>query len=152
MSHTLKPFNPAIDTLEQLFVKANNDLNYVHHKLEIESSAREPGQVDPYRLLLRIQKIQDELPVIEDGCRKLLVAKQEVIDKTKEILVANRALLRRLQARVGAPICCDDDDAVYGSFLKVLHEWSDQLQSGEGTDSAVIEDLNQKLLSSIIGK
>ncbi|MCO5554931.1 hypothetical protein L7F22_008470 [Adiantum nelumboides] len=150
MSHTLKPSTLAIDTLEQLFLKANNDLNYVQHKLEAESNGREPGQVDPYKLLLRIQKIQDELPSIEDECRKLLVAKQELIDKTKEILVANRALLRRLQARVGTPICCDEDDPVYSSFTKVLHEWGDQLQSGEGTDSVGIEDLNQKLLSSII--
>eukprot|EP00250_Pteridium_aquilinum_P034399 c7532_g1_i1 orf=561-1028(+) len=153
MLHSLKPSAIAIDTLEQHFIKANNDLNYVQHKLEAEFNGRGPDQVDPFKLMLRIKRIQDELPSVEAECRKLLAAKQDLIDKTKEVLVANRALLRRLQARAGAPICCDEDDAVYGSFVKVLHEWNKQLQSDDNalsTDCIALEGLNQKLFSSLI--
>lgn len=153
MSHLIKPSGMAIDTLEQIFVKANNDLNYVEHKLAAEFNSRQPDQVDPFKLMLRIRRIQDELPAVEDECRKLWAAKQELIDKTKEILVANRALLRRLHARAGLPICCDEEDAVYGSFVKVLHEWNNQLQLGETAKDAscdTLEDLNQKLFSSLI--
>lgn len=153
MSHLFKPSAMAIDTLEQLFIKANNDLNYVQCKLEAEFNWRQPDQVDPFKLMLRIKRIQDELPTVENECRKLLAAKQDLIDKTREILVANRAQLRRLQARAGTPICCDEDDAVYGSFVKVLHEWNNQLLSEDNlvdTDGVALEDLNQKLFSSLI--
>lgn len=153
MSHLLKPSAIAVNTLEQLFVKANNDLTYVQHKLEAEFNGRQPDHVDPFKLMLRIKRIQEELPIIEDDCRKLLAAKQDLIDKTKVILVANRALLRRMQARAGTPIFCDGDDAVYSSFMKVLHEWNDQLQSDDnakGIDLIASEDLNQKLFSSLI--
>lgn len=155
MSHLLKPSAVAVDTLEQLFVKANNDLSYVQHKLEKEFDGTHADNVNPLKLMWRIKRIQEELPSLEGECRKLLAAKQDLIDKTKRILVANRASLRRLQARLDIPICCDTDDPVYSSFMNVLKEWNNQLDLPPGQDTygnglIALEQLNQELFSSKI--
>lgn len=145
----------AVDSLEQLFVKANNDLTAVQHKLEIESEQRYPGKANPYKLMYRIKKIQEELPSLKDQCEKLLAAKQDLIDKTQSMLVGNRGLLQRMQARANIPVIDDTDDTVYISFEKIIDEWNQQLglksnEMGNDNGSAVLENLNQKLFSSKI--
>ncbi|GLJ28943.1 hypothetical protein SUGI_0570970 [Cryptomeria japonica] len=143
----------AVDSLEQLFVKANNDLMVVQHKLEIESEQRYADKNNPLRLMYRIKKIQDELPLLKEQCEKLLAAKQDLIDKTQTMLVGNRALIQRLQVRTNIPVTSDSDDLVYTSLGKIIDEWNEQLglKSNEmmhDNGSDALRDLNQKLFSS----
>jgi len=71
------------------------------------------------------------------------------------MLVGNRALLQRMQARANIPVICDSDDTVYTSFEKIIDEWNQQLglksnEMGHDDGSVVLRDLNQKLFSSKI--
>ncbi|XP_068322105.1 uncharacterized protein [Pyrus communis] len=49
------------------------------------------------KLVSRIKKIQEELSTLEDQCRELLSAKQDLIDKARTTLVGNRNQLHQLQ-------------------------------------------------------
>ncbi|KAH9303973.1 hypothetical protein KI387_008377 [Taxus chinensis] len=139
----------AVDSLEQLFVKANNDLTVVQHKLEIESEQRYPDKSNPLKLMHRIKNIQEELPLLKEQCEKLLAAKQDLIDKTQTMLVGNRALIQRLQVRTNIPVISDSDDPVYTSLETIIDEWNEQLglksnaiAYDNGSDA--LRDLNQK--------
>ncbi|KAH7301121.1 hypothetical protein KP509_23G013000 [Ceratopteris richardii] len=125
-------------------------LQFVQQKLEAEFKGSQAGQVDPFKLQQRIERIQHELPLVEDECRKLIAAKQVLIDKTKKTLVANRATISQLQEHVGVTLCSNEYDVAYSSFMKVLTEWNDrQLQSDDRDYYPADEDF-QKLLSSIV--
>ncbi|KAM1824471.1 hypothetical protein ACFX13_024054 [Malus domestica] len=49
------------------------------------------------KLVSRIKKIQEKLSTLEDQCRKLLSAKQDLIDKAMTTLVGNINQLHQLQ-------------------------------------------------------
>ncbi|KAB2635339.1 hypothetical protein D8674_025873 [Pyrus ussuriensis x Pyrus communis] len=56
-----------------------------------------PDNANSMKLVSRIKKIQEELSTLEDQCRELLSAKQDLIDKARMTLVGNRNQLHQLQ-------------------------------------------------------
>ncbi|MFS8030126.1 putative spindle and kinetochore-associated protein [Helianthus anomalus] len=143
----------AVDGLVNLFIKANNDLNIVHNRLDKEFREIYPDNANPMKLVARIKKIQDELPSLKEQCRELLSAKQDLIDKARTTIVGNRASLQRLQTSMGIPVTNDSDDSAYTNFNEVIDEWALQVRSKtgkethEGSDS---EDINKMLFSAIV--
>ncbi|KAL0330168.1 UNVERIFIED_CONTAM: hypothetical protein Sradi_5003500 [Sesamum radiatum] len=121
--------NEAVDGLLSLFSKANRDLSTVHNKLHKEFQQVYPDHANPMKLVARLKKIEEEMSSLKDQCRELLVAKQDLIDKARTLLVGNRTLLQRLQESSGAPVTSDADDPVFASFNQIIDEWTLQVKS-----------------------
>ncbi|KAK4389001.1 hypothetical protein Sango_2237100 [Sesamum angolense] len=143
--------NQAVDGLLSLFSKANRDLSTVHNKLHKEFQQVYPDHANPMKLVARLKKIEEEMSSLKDQCRELLVAKQDLIDKARTLLVGNRTLLQRLQASSGAPVTSDADDPVFASFNQIIDEWTLQVKSRtEDEEKPGSNDINQLLFSAIV--
>ncbi|XP_068340346.1 uncharacterized protein [Pyrus communis] len=142
----------ATDGLVKLLTKANHDLTVVHHRLEREFQQIYPDNANPMKLVSRIKKIQEELSTLEDHCRQLLSAKQDLIDKARTTLVGNRNQLQRMETSMGVFADADSDDSAFANFNQVIDEWTAQVRSkteDENRDSDS-EDINQLLFSAIV--
>eukprot|EP00252_Welwitschia_mirabilis_P010319 TRINITY_DN23522_c0_g1_i3.p1 TRINITY_DN23522_c0_g1~~TRINITY_DN23522_c0_g1_i3.p1 ORF type:complete len:165 (-),score=35.28 TRINITY_DN23522_c0_g1_i3:198-671(-) len=152
MANAVGVSNP-VNQLEQFFLQADNDLEAVRRKLEIELEEDYPDKANPLKLLKRIKAIQQELPSLMNQCKKLLVAKQDLIDRTQSMLVGNRASIQRMQSYLNIPSDNNAADTVYSSFQEVINEWNQQLGlrashiSDEET-AHVLNDVNRTLFSS----
>ncbi|XP_021889398.1 uncharacterized protein LOC110808268 isoform X3 [Carica papaya] len=131
MDHHLRQQNhhQAMDTLVNLFTKANHDLSVVHYKLEKEFQQIYPNNANPMKLLYRIKKVQEDVLTLKEQCRELLSAKQELIDKARTTLVGNRSILQRMQASLDVPTTSDADDPAFASFNQIIDEWTAQVRS-----------------------
>ncbi|KAL3500272.1 hypothetical protein ACH5RR_039365 [Cinchona calisaya] len=142
----------AVDGLFNLFTKANHDLTILHNKLDKEFKQIYPDNANPMKLVARIKKIQEEVSSLNEQCRELLAAKQDLIDKARVILVGNRSLLQRLQASTGLPATDDSSDPAYTNFNQIIEEWTVQMKSR--TDDEKLEsgpeDINHLLFSAIL--
>ncbi|XP_021889394.1 uncharacterized protein LOC110808268 isoform X1 [Carica papaya] len=136
MDHHLRQQNhhQAMDTLVNLFTKANHDLSVVHYKLEKEFQQIYPNNANPMKLLYRIKKVQEDVLTLKEQCRELLSAKQELIDKARTTLVGNRSILQRMQASLDVPTTSDADDPAFASFNQIIDEWTAQVRSRTGRD------------------
>ncbi|XP_058067808.1 uncharacterized protein LOC131217081 [Magnolia sinica] len=142
----------AVDDLQNLLTKANNDLSVVQHRLEKEFQNTYPDNVNPSKLVSRIKKIQDDLSSLKEQCRELLAAKQDLIDEARTTLVGNRSLLQRMQASSGLPITSDSVDLAYTNLNQVIDEWTVQIRPKTGDEEhfSDSEDINQLLFSAIV--
>ncbi|KAM1118505.1 hypothetical protein ACFX15_042020 [Malus domestica] len=142
----------ATDGLVKLLTKANHDLTVVQHRLEREFQQIYPDNANPMKLVSRIKKIQEELSTLEDQCRELLSAKQDLIDKARTTLVGNRNQLQRMEASMGVLADADSDDSAYANFNQVIDEWTVQVRSKTGDENrdSDSEDINQLLFSAIV--
>ncbi|MQL74833.1 hypothetical protein Taro_007193 [Colocasia esculenta] len=143
--------HPALDEAVSLLSKANCDLSAAHHHLDQEFQRTYPDHANPYKLVCRIKKIQQDLASVKEMCRELLAEKQDLMDKARATLLGQRSSLQRLLASSGLPLISDDDELVYSNLNQIIDEWSAQMRAktGEvhGGDS---EDINQMLFSSIV--
>ncbi|XP_021889399.1 uncharacterized protein LOC110808268 isoform X4 [Carica papaya] len=154
MDHHLRQQNhhQAMDTLVNLFTKANHDLSVVHYKLEKEFQQIYPNNANPMKLLYRIKKVQEDVLTLKEQCRELLSAKQELIDKARTTLVGNRSILQRMQASLDVPTTSDADDPAFASFNQIIDEWTAQVRSRTGNEEhdSDSEDINKLLFSAIV--
>ncbi|KAI5659702.1 hypothetical protein M9H77_28495 [Catharanthus roseus] len=147
-----KQRHEAVDGLLNLFAKANHDLTIIQNKLDREFSQVYPQHTNPMKLVARVKKIQEEVSSLSEQCRELLAAKQDLIDKTKTILVGNRSLLQRMQASTGVPVTDDSSDLSFTNFNQIIEEWTVQVRSkieDEKQESST-EDINHLLFSAIV--
>ncbi|KAM0967979.1 hypothetical protein ACFX13_016716 [Malus domestica] len=142
----------ATDGLVKLLTKANHDLTVVQHRLEREFQQIYPDNANPMKLVSRIKKIQEELSTLEDHCRQLLSAKQDLIDKARTTLVGNRNQLQRMETSMGVFADADSDDSAFANFNQVIDEWTAQVRSKTGDENrdSDSEDINQLLFSAIV--
>ncbi|CAN6539534.1 unnamed protein product [Malus baccata var. baccata] len=142
----------ATDGLVKLLTKANHDLTVVQHRLEREFQQIYPDNANPMKLVSRIKKIQEELSTLEDHCRQLLSAKQDLIDKARTTLVGNRNQLQRMETSMGVFADADSDDSAFANFNQVIDEWTAQVRSKTGDENRDLdsEDINQLLFSAIV--
>ncbi|XP_065850197.1 uncharacterized protein [Euphorbia lathyris] len=142
----------AVDSLVNLFTKANHDLSLVQLKLEQEFQRVYPDNANPMKLVTRIKKIQDDLATLKVQCRELLAAKQDLIDKAQTTLVGNRSLLQRMQASMGIPVASADEDSAFANFNQIIDEWTVQVRSRSGDEeqNSESEDINKLLFSAIV--
>ncbi|KAJ8775396.1 hypothetical protein K2173_023161 [Erythroxylum novogranatense] len=142
----------ATDGLVSLFTKANHDLNVVQFKLEKEFQQLYPDNVNPIKLVNRIKKVQEDLTFLNQQCRDLLAAKQDLIDKARTSLIGNRNLLRRMQASMGISLVTDSDDAAFANFNQIIDEWTEQVRSrsGDERNNSDSSDVNKLLFSAIV--
>ncbi|KAH9565501.1 hypothetical protein CY35_04G081700 [Sphagnum magellanicum] len=149
-SSTGKASEAAVKTIEAHFVNADAALQLVLHKLEAEFETAYSNSVNPLKLISHLKRLQEELPILQEECDKLLAAKQDLIDIARNNLVKNRTWLRQLQARAGLTVVSDADDPIYSTCTKALEDWAKQLEIP--TSDAVIEgaqpDLNLELFRS----
>uniref|UniRef100_A0A2P2KAQ7 Protein FAM33A n=1 Tax=Rhizophora mucronata TaxID=61149 RepID=A0A2P2KAQ7_RHIMU len=110
----------ATDGLLNLLKKGSHDLNAVQFKLEREFQQVYPDNANPMKLVSRIKKIQEDLTFLNDQCRELLAAKQDLIDKARTTLIGNRSLLQRMQASVGIPLNTESEDPALANFNQVF--------------------------------
>ncbi|GLT85216.1 hypothetical protein SLE2022_034120 [Rubroshorea leprosula] len=142
----------ATDGLVNLFSKANHDLLVVQYRLEKEFQQIYPDNANPMKLVSRIKKMQEELSTLQEQCRELLSAKQDLIDKARTTLVGNRNLLHRMQGVMGTRVTGDSDDPAFANFNQIIDEWTAQVRSkiGDGTQDSESEDINKLLFSAIV--
>lgn len=144
--------HPAMDDLENLFSKTNHDLTLVQTKLSKEFQQTYPDDVNPMKLISRIKKVQEDLSSVKVQCRQLLSAKQDLIDKARATLVANRSLVQRMQASSGVLPTSDSDDLAYTNFQQIIDEWTVQFRSETGAEKHDFdsENINQLLFSGVV--
>ncbi|KAL9439893.1 hypothetical protein AB3S75_018704 [Citrus x aurantiifolia] len=150
--HNFRHNHQAIDGLVNLLTKSNHELTMVQYKLDKEFQQIYPDNANPMKLVSRIKKVQEDLPILKEQCRELLAAKQDLIDKASAILVGNRNLVQRMQASLGIPIANESEDASFANFKQVIDEWTVQVRSrtrDEDHDSNS-EDINKLLFSAIV--
>ncbi|XP_021820977.1 uncharacterized protein LOC110762627 [Prunus avium] len=142
----------ATDGLVKLLTKANHDLTVVQHRLEREFQQIYPENANPMKLVSRIKKIQEELSTLEDQCRELLSAKQDLIDQARTSLVGNRNLVQRMEASIGISPNTDSEDSAFANFNQIIDEWTVQVRSKTGDEKhdSDSEDINQLLFSAIV--
>ncbi|XP_022935897.1 spindle and kinetochore-associated protein 2 isoform X1 [Cucurbita moschata] len=149
----LHQHHQAADGLTNLFTKANHDLSVVQYRLEKEFQQIYPDSANPMKLALRIKKIRDDISTLKEQCREVLMAKQDVIDKARTVLVGNRNMVHKMQASMGKPFVSDDDDPAFVQFKQITEEWTTQVQSkiGEdGQEDAESSDVNKLLFSAVV--
>ncbi|KAL9442845.1 hypothetical protein AB3S75_016246 [Citrus x aurantiifolia] len=150
--HNFQHNHQAIDGLVNLLTKSNHELTMVQYKLDKEFQQIYPDNANPMKLVSRIKKVQEDLPILKEQCRELLAAKQDLIDKASAILVGNRNLVQRMQASLDIPIANESEDASFANFKQVIDEWTGQVRSrtrDEDHDSNS-EDINKLLFSAIV--
>ncbi|BBG95011.1 hypothetical protein Prudu_003441 [Prunus dulcis] len=138
---------------------ANHDLTVVQHRLEREFQQIYPENANPMKLVSRIKKIQEELSTLEEQCRELLSAKQDLIDQARTTLVGNRNLVQRMEASMGISPNTDSEDSAFANFNQIIDEWTVQVRSKTGGILMMLvmdekhdsdsEDINQLLFSAI---
>ncbi|KAM5564637.1 hypothetical protein ABKV19_018951 [Rosa sericea] len=138
----------ATEGLVRLLTKANHDLAVVQHRLDKEFQQIYPQNANPMKLVSRIKKIQQDLSTLEDQCRQLLTAKQDLIDKARTTLVGNRNLVQRMEASMGIS---DSDDSAFANFNQIIDEWKVQARSKAGDEiDTDVDDINTLLFSTIV--
>ncbi|XP_024520171.1 uncharacterized protein LOC112342485 isoform X2 [Selaginella moellendorffii] len=120
----------AVDTLAAHFDRAHNSLLLIQYRLDEElSRIYGNDDVNPMKIQARLNKLQEELPVLEAECKRLLAAKQEFIEQTVGSLLHNKATLESLQARAGTATNNEDvdqpDESSAQSLGKILKEWKE---------------------------
>ncbi|CAH9108181.1 unnamed protein product [Cuscuta europaea] len=152
MGHSHDYHHQAVDGLVALFSKAHHDLNLVSFKLEKEFQQVYSDKTNPMKLVSRINKIQLELGSIQEKCREVLAAKQDLIDKARATLVWNRSLLQKLQAHAGLPVIDDNNDSAFANFNQIIDEWTTHVRAGADNENleSVSEDVNHLLFSAIV--
>uniref|UniRef100_A0A1D1YI74 Protein FAM33A n=1 Tax=Anthurium amnicola TaxID=1678845 RepID=A0A1D1YI74_9ARAE len=143
--------HPALDEVVSLLSKANRDLYAVQHHLDKEFQRTYPDHANPYKIVCRIKKIQEDLEALKEMCRELLAEKQDLIDKARVTLVGQRSSLQRLLASSNLPLISDDDGLAYANLNQIIDEWSAQVKAKTGEiHDRHSEDINQMLFSSIV--
>ncbi|KAM5571317.1 hypothetical protein ABKV19_011758 [Rosa sericea] len=95
------------------------------------------------KLVSRIKKIQQDLSTLEDQCRQVLTAKQDLIDKARTTLVGNRNLIQRMEASIGISPNTDSDDSAFANFNQIIDEWKVQARSKAGDEiDTDVDDIN----------
>ncbi|KGN55411.1 spindle and kinetochore-associated protein 2 [Cucumis sativus] len=154
IDHHLDQHHQAADGLMNLFTKANLDLSVVQYRLEKEFQQIYPESANPMKLVSRIKKIQDDISTLKEQCREVLIAKQDVIDQARTVLLGNRNMLQKMQASMGIPFVSDLDDPAFSEFKQITEEWTTQVQSkfsGEdGQEDADCNDVNKLLFSAVV--
>ncbi|RAL47944.1 hypothetical protein DM860_015731 [Cuscuta australis] len=152
MRHYHDYHHRAVDGLVTFLSKSHHDLNLVSFKLEKEFQHVYSDNTNPMKLVSRINKIQQELASIQEQCRELLAAKQDVIDKARATLVLNRSLLQKLQTHAGLPIIDDSNDPEFVNFSQVIEEWTAHVRAGTDNENqeSASEDINHLLFSAIV--
>jgi len=135
-----------IELLKAGFEKADSDLRYVLLKLEESFAAKDRNsKVNPVELLHRINKIQEELPIIREDCIQIVAAKQELLDVCKMSLVSNRNDLVRLQKRVNINV--PNEDPIFRNFNEVIDLWDQENHSVHNTMPVMTsEELTRNIL------
>ncbi|KAJ3695425.1 hypothetical protein LUZ60_000802 [Juncus effusus] len=140
--------NPAVDDLMTVLSEASSNLSAVQDHLLAEFQRSYPDRVNPCKLVARIKKIQAELVSLKELCRELLSEKQELIDKARASLVAQRNPIQKLLASSGLPLMNESDEATYTNLDQIIAEWSATVRTKkEDGDS---EDINKMLFSAIV--
>lgn len=152
MRHSHDYHHQAVDGLVTFLSKTHHDLNLVSFKLEKEFQQVYSDNTNPMKLVSRINKLQQELASIQQHCRELLAAKQDVIDKARATLVSNRSLLQKLQTHAGVPIIDDNNDPEFVNFNQVIDEWTTHVRAGADNEhqESASEDINHLLFSAIV--
>ncbi|XP_058728639.1 uncharacterized protein LOC131600504 [Vicia villosa] len=144
-------YSDATHELVKLFRKSNQDLDFVHHRLENEFQHLYPNNANPMKLASRVKKVQEDVSSLKEKYPELLAAKQDLIDKAQRVLVESRNLLKRMKSSVGIPFTYEDEDA-FTNFKQVIDEWTDQTRSKTGIEphDSDSSDLNKLLFSAIV--
>ncbi|KAK9947234.1 hypothetical protein M0R45_012666 [Rubus argutus] len=141
----------ATEGLVRLLTKANHDLTVVQHRLDTEFQQIYPESANPMKLVSRIKKIQQDLSTLEEQCRELLTAKQDLIDKARTTLVGNRNLVQRMEASMGISPSSDTNDSAFANFNLIIDEWKVQARSKKGDEiDTDVDDVNTLLFSTIV--
>ncbi|KAL5220936.1 hypothetical protein ABZP36_025649 [Zizania latifolia] len=138
----------AVNEVLSTLGSASSALADVQRRLDLEFRASYPDHANPVKLVARVNRIQEEVAALKGLCRDLLAQKQELIDKMRTSLAAQRGAVQRLLASSGLPLMSDADDAAYANLNQIIDEWTAQVgpATGDGKD----EDTNQILFSAII--
>ncbi|URE38692.1 hypothetical protein MUK42_07261 [Musa troglodytarum] len=112
--------HPAVDDVMKVLSRASRDLLLVQRQLDQEFQRSYPDDVNPCKIVARIKKIQEDLVSLKELCRELLAEKQDLIDKTRSVLVGQRHSLQMLLASSGLPSTSESDDIAYTNLNQKL--------------------------------
>ncbi|XP_064981532.1 uncharacterized protein LOC135623008 [Musa acuminata AAA Group] len=142
--------HPAVDDVMKVLSRASRDLLLVQRQLDQEFQRSYPDDVNPCKIVARIKKIQEDLVSLKELCRELLAEKQDLIDKTRSVLVGQRHSLQMLLASSGLPSMSESDDMAYANLNQVIDEWTAQVRAKTGDEKDIGEDINQMLFSALV--
>ncbi|CAL9136102.1 hypothetical protein MUK42_07261 [Musa troglodytarum] len=142
--------HPAVDDVMKVLSRASRDLLLVQRQLDQEFQRSYPDDVNPCKIVARIKKIQEDLVSLKELCRELLAEKQDLIDKTRSVLVGQRHSLQMLLASSGLPSTSESDDIAYTNLNQVIDEWAAQVRAKTGDEKDIGEDINQMLFSALV--
>eukprot|EP00026_Physarum_polycephalum_P022625 Phypoly_transcript_26843.p1 GENE.Phypoly_transcript_26843~~Phypoly_transcript_26843.p1 ORF type:complete len:142 (+),score=16.95 Phypoly_transcript_26843:46-426(+) len=90
-----------VNELELLFQSVDADLQVIKHKLETEFSGSfesKSSQNNPFKLMKRIKRLQDELGPLKEDMTAIMATKQ-LLTTTSNSLIENGKSLSSLQSR-----------------------------------------------------
>mmetsp|Transcript_20930 Transcript_20930/g.28966 ORF Transcript_20930/g.28966 Transcript_20930/m.28966 type:complete len:120 (+) Transcript_20930:86-445(+) len=109
-------------------------------------------QMNPMRLLRRVQRLQAQVPQVRAQAQGALVAKQEMVDTMKKVVMKNADMLGKLKQQTGLQSATGcQPHQVRESFESALMEWDTQLGLKRGdlkVDFLSREDLNNQLFAN----
>jgi len=131
--------NDPFQSLELIFQKADSDLQFVVHRLEAEFNKKlQNSKQNPLKIIQRIKRIQEDLPVIQEDIERIVACKQSLLEDSQRILFSNGMLLERLQMSVGdRPLSLGEIGAYkkgvemhpsYQQFNNVIENWEKDAQ------------------------
>eukprot|EP00741_Cyanophora_paradoxa_P014562 tig00020806_g14042.t1 len=120
----------AVDALGLEFERMEMSLNQMSHRLELEfaNSARDGG-ANLFKIVQRIKRVSEMLPLLRERVAADLAAKQSVLDHAARNLIPAREILRSILANAGSVPLPDEDDPVLQRYLTVSRECEQQISA-----------------------
>lgn len=111
--------------------KAATDLNYVLHFLRTEYAQKfeasgEPN-LNPMKLMQRLERIQEDLPRLKEDCLTLCTEKRNLIEMSKKTLLDTRQRLLDMNKNLGLDMPDDHLDSIYQDFNEMAAVCNDQI-------------------------
>ncbi|KAJ1281413.1 hypothetical protein BS78_04G303800 [Paspalum vaginatum] len=140
--------HPSVNDILSTLADGSAALADVQRRLDLEFRASYPDHANPAKLVARVKRVQEEVAALKELCRDLLTQKQELIDRIRMSLVAQRGTTQRLLAASGLPPLSEADEAAHSSLNVVIDEWTAHVSPITGECKE--KDTNQILFSTII--
>uniref|UniRef100_A0A0A9D569 Protein FAM33A n=1 Tax=Arundo donax TaxID=35708 RepID=A0A0A9D569_ARUDO len=140
--------HPAVNDVLSTLANASAALADVQRRLELEFRASYTDHANPAKLVARLKRIQEEVAALKQLCRDLLAQKQDLIDRMRTSLAAQRGATQRLLAESGLPPVSEAAAEAHNSFNEVIDEWTAHVRPITGEDTN--QDTNQILFSAIL--
>eukprot|EP00698_Gefionella_okellyi_P004416 TRINITY_DN14076_c0_g1_i1.p1 TRINITY_DN14076_c0_g1~~TRINITY_DN14076_c0_g1_i1.p1 ORF type:complete len:132 (-),score=34.70 TRINITY_DN14076_c0_g1_i1:30-401(-) len=118
----------AVQGLELQFQQADQELQFIACRLEqefMEHAGKDPHSINPAQFIARIQKLREDIPLINSKIQSVVGGKQQLLDACSQSLGPTFTSLLQLAKRSGMPEQLSSEAAQH--FEETVSAWTTQV-------------------------